>query len=82
VPRGPSGSGSNKKSAKLATEIPSQGYLRLAIGYLLLALVALYFKNLTVVEISAYLLPCLMSFLAVDIRDGTGFKAVEEKAGK
>jgi hypothetical protein len=41
----------------------------LAIGYLLLALVALYFNNLTVVEISGYLLPGLMSFLAVDLRE-------------
>jgi len=41
----------------------------LAVGYLLLALVALYFNNLTVVGISAYLLPGLMAFFAVDLRD-------------
>ena len=41
----------------------------LAVGYLLLALVAVYFKDLQVVAISAYLLPGLMSFFAVDLRD-------------
>jgi len=49
--------------------IPQCIVFGLAFGYLLLALVALYFNDLTVVEISACLLPALMSFLAVDLRE-------------
>lgn len=40
-----------------------------AFGYILVAVVALYFKNKTVVETSALLVPGAMAFLGGDLRD-------------
>lgn len=67
------------KSSKSSHELGNLGFclmiipqcitIGVAVGYLLLAVVALYFNNPTVVETSAYLLPALMSFLAVDVRE-------------
>jgi len=49
--------------------LPQSVVIGAAVGYIFLAIVALNFKNVTVVEISAYLLTGLMSFLATDIRE-------------
>jgi hypothetical protein len=40
-----------------------------AIGCVLIAVLAMYIDNEIVIEIVAYVLPALMSFLAVDLRD-------------
>lgn len=49
--------------------LPQSALVGLSLGCLLLALVAMFFRNLIIVEVSAYLLPALMSFLAVDLRE-------------
>jgi len=49
--------------------LPQCAVAGLTLGYLLLAVVALYFRNPTVVDISAYLLTGFVSFFAVDFRD-------------
>jgi hypothetical protein len=40
-----------------------------AIGCILFAVLAMYIDNGIVIEITAYVLPALVSFLAVDLRD-------------
>jgi uncharacterized membrane-anchored protein len=49
--------------------LPQSLVIGLTLGYVLLAVVAFFFKNATVVEISTYMLTGLMSFLATDLRD-------------
>jgi hypothetical protein len=40
-----------------------------ALGYILLAVIVVYFKNQSVIEASAFLVPGFMAFIAVDFRD-------------
>lgn len=40
-----------------------------AIGCILIAVLAMYIDNWIMIEITSYLIPALMSFLAVDLRD-------------
>ena len=41
----------------------------LAIGCVLIAVVAMYIDNWIMIEITCYVIPALMSFLAVDLRE-------------
>ena len=49
--------------------LPQCIVIGLALGYILVAVVAVYFKNPTVIEMGAYLLSGFTSFLAPDFRD-------------
>lgn len=48
--------------------LPQSILFGVTVGFVLLALVALYFQNANVINISAVALPALMSFLAGDLR--------------